>query len=95
MRIFQEHLPFNDAGSNSEKRAVISWLGSWGNWWYIEHGNNPHKCMYADEVGMFYFGQKELSRVVPVVWNLRKEAARVARKHGGRVRKYPYKLKPR
>lgn len=92
MKITQNTLPYNEKGSNSERPAKISWGGSNESWFYIEHRYRTHECLYADERGNFYYGPKEFSRVVPVVWNLRKTANPVARKHKGRVKKYPYRL---
>ncbi len=93
MKIHQEGLPFNEAGANSKQRAGISWKGYVGDWFYVEPLNRPHECLYADDRGNYYYDQKQFSFVVPVVWNLRKEAQRVARKQKGRVRKFPYRLK--
>lgn len=93
MRIYQQELPFNVQGDAKSRIAKIDWKGSIGNWWYIEHGNSANKCLYADEKGNYYFGLKEFAFVVPVVWNNRKEASRVARAQKGKVKKFPYLLK--
>jgi hypothetical protein len=92
MKIHQAELPYNAEGDTSDRMASISWRGSVGEWFYIEHRNRPHECIYAKEDGQFYYGLKELSRVVPVVWNLRSAANRVARKWKGVVKKFPYRL---
>lgn len=93
MRIYRGDLPFNAKGDYPERVAKMDWNGKSYDWFYIEHHNRTFECLYADEGGTFYFAGKELDRVVPVVWNLRREATRVAKKHGGRVKKYPYRLK--
>ena len=95
MKVFQHSLPFNARGENEDRQAFMDWGGTHGDWWYVEHRTREFECLYANESGTFYFGGKELSRIVPVVWNVRREAARVARKQGGRVKKYPYTLSVR
>jgi hypothetical protein len=93
MRIYQQHLPFNGRGEHQERRAVMDRTGSRECWFYIEHRTRNFECIYADEGGVYYYGGKELDRIVPVVWNDRRAASRVARANQGKVKKYPYLLK--
>lgn len=82
---------FDDDSAFGDKRC--SWGGEMGTWFYVEKRSQMREVLYADENGRLYYGERDLSHVVPVVWNNRSSAARVARRFKGKVKKFPYRLR--
>jgi len=81
---------FNDEDAFGGK--VFSWEGT-SEWFYVEKRDGKKQVIYADEKGRYYYGERDLSHVVPVVWNNRSSAARVARRMSGKVKKFPYTIR--
>lgn len=89
MKVNEMNLFKDDAASNGRS---YDWDGTSGSWYYIEKSMGIIEVLYADEQGRYYWGERELSRVIPVVWNNRSSAKRVARNQGGRVKVFPFRL---
>lgn len=83
-RIFKDDTAFNDKS--------IAWGGTPG-WFYVEHRNNPFRVIYSNGEGGFFWGDRDFPGTVPVIWNTRSNAQRMARHMEGRVKIYPYRLK--
>lgn len=82
--MFKDDTAFND--------KEISWGGATG-WFYIEHKNNPFRVIYSGDKGGYFWGDRDFPSTVPVIWNSRSTAQRMARHMAGRVKSYPYRLK--
>lgn len=64
-----------------------------GIWYFVQRRDPPHRVLYADSQGRFYYGERDLVRIVPVLFNTAREAKRVAQNQGGVVKRYPYKIR--
>lgn len=62
-------------------------------WYYVQRRDSPYRTLFADELGRYYFGERDLIRSTPVLFNNIREAKRVARDQKGVVKKYPYVVK--
>lgn len=76
---------------DNDSKAKISWHGTL-DWYFIEHRNNKHECLYLDDKGRRYYDAKQFSIIVPLVFNDKRTAHHIARREKGRVRKFPYRL---
>lgn len=61
-------------------------------WYYVCRRDPPYRTLYTDTEGRFYLAERDLLRVVPALFNLAREAKRVASQFDCIVKRYPYKI---
>jgi len=89
MKVNQLELPFGNM-PEYEHKARSTKGGGESAWYFVERRDPPYQTLYADEQGRYYYGERDLIRCVPVLFNTRSEASRVAHNQRGVARKYPY-----
>ena len=75
---------YSDSNNGRKKNETV--------WYYVQKRDPPHRTLYTDSEGHFYYGEKDLLRMIPVLFSTAREARRVARNQKGQIKRYPYSL---